>query len=69
MKQATILFLCCTAQQVSNKSPTHLTQYFIGKWEGKGSFANGKPIAACRYFGLKPILAGSYLLLITYTGM
>lgn len=57
MKQVSILFFFCLgiafpgiAQQSSSGLPTDLIQYFAGKWEGKGSFANGKSIAATATF-------------------
>lgn len=57
MKQVSILFSFClgiafpsAAQQSSSRLPTDLIQYFAGKWEGKGTFSNGKPIAATATF-------------------
>ncbi len=53
MKQVSLIFLFCIgflvssrAQQAPPKLPAELIQYITGKWEGKGTFANGKPIAS-----------------------
>ncbi|RAJ83599.1 hypothetical protein CLV59_103568 [Chitinophaga dinghuensis] len=54
MKQLSLFFfflyaggmLQVQAQQAPPKLPAQLIQYFMGTWEGKGTFANGKPIAS-----------------------